>query len=463
MKKKQHYKRFIIFLFAFLLWGVLTSGWGFVWYQSYDENIPLPFFAKGNWLVIAVYGLTLLLFSRIYGSFRIGYYKRSDVIFSGCLSVGFTNLITYFQTSLISRRLVEPSPILLLTIASFIVIWLWSGIAEYAYQKLYPPHQLLVIYGDTSPQFLIQKMLSRAEKYDICESISVNAGLDAVYSRIKDYEAVLICDVKSEYRNKILKHCYSQSVRVYITPKISDAILRGADSIHLFDTPLLLCRNQGLSFEQRLFKRSLDLVISTIGLILTGPFMLIVAAAIKLCDGGPVIYKQTRLTLGGATFSVYKFRSMIVDAEKHCGARLASENDDRITPVGKVIRKLRLDELPQIFNILKGDMSVVGPRPERPEIAKQYEEIMPEFSFRLKVKAGLTGYAQVLGKYNTTPYDKLKLDLMYIENYSGFLDLKLILMTFKTLFQKESTEGIDADRLTAAIPGSGVSENPKQQ
>ena len=177
--------------------------------------------------------------------------------------------------------------------------------------------------------------------------------------------------------------------------------------------------------------------------------MLIFSVCIKLYDGGPVFYKQERLTINGDTFMIYKFRSMRVDSEKD-GARLAMKNDDRITPIGRILRKTHLDELPQILNILKGDMSLVGPRPERKEIAGQYAKEIPEFPFRLKVKAGLTGYAQVYGKYNTTPYDKLKLDLYYIQNYSFFLDLKLILLTVKIIFQKENTEGVESWQKTAS-------------
>ena len=218
------------------------------------------------------------------------------------------------------------------------------------------------------------------------------------------------------------------------------------EQIHLFDTPLLVCRNSGLSAEELIMKRAMDLAVSFIGLIVTLPIMLITALCIKLYDGGPVFYTQERLTKDGRIFKVYKFRSMRTDAESDGVARLAGENDDRITPIGKVIRKVRIDELPQILNILKGDMSIVGPRPERPELAAENEKTMPEFRYRLKVKAGLTGYAQVLGKYNTTPYDKLRLDLMYIEQYSFLLDLKLILMTIKILFIPESTEGVKEEK-----------------
>ncbi len=232
-------------------------------------------------------------------------------------------------------------------------------------------------------------------------------------------------------------------------PKIPDIMVQGADQIHLFDTPILLVRDYAMTVEQRLVKRIIDIVCALLLVILTSPFMLLTAIAIKLYDGGPILYKQVRCTRDMREFKILKFRSMRIDAEKDGVARLASKNDSRITPVGRFIRKTRIDELPQLFNILAGDMSFIGPRPERPEIIRQYQEDMPEFTFRTKVKSGLAGYAQVYGKYNTTPYDKLKLDLFYIENYSVWLDLKLMLLTLKVLFQSDSTEGVDTNQTTA--------------
>ncbi|WRS27840.1 exopolysaccharide biosynthesis polyprenyl glycosylphosphotransferase [Oscillospiraceae bacterium MB08-C2-2] len=443
MQEKNFFKRIVIFLSAFVLWGVMTTCWAYVWYEFYGDDILRPFGYKGNWLVIAVYGLILVGFANVYGVFRVGYYKRGDVIFSGFLVTVLTNGITYLQTCLVGRRIMNPVPFLFMTIVDFLVVWVWGDAAGKLYIRLYPPRQMLVIYGEKdSARSLIHKMTSRSERYDICEVVSIEEGLPTIFERIDGYSAVIICDVKSIHRNTILKYCYSRSIRVYLTPKISDTIVGGADKIHLFDTPLLLCRNGGLSFEQRLVKRAIDLMVASVALIVASPFMLLICAAIKLHDGGDIIYRQKRLTQNGKVFEIYKFRSMIMDAEGECGARLAEQDDCRITPVGKFIRKIRFDELPQIFNILKGDMSLVGPRPERPEIAVEYEKIMPEFSFRLKVKAGLTGYAQVMGKYNTTPYDKLKLDLMYIEEFSILQDIKLILMTIKILFNRDSTEGI---------------------
>ncbi|MBE6904697.1 MAG: sugar transferase [Ruminococcaceae bacterium] len=443
---KEPYKKIIIFITSFIVWSLLTIEWASIWFKYYNDIILRPFGYKGNYLVFTVYGIILFFFSQIYGAYRIGYYKRSDVILSNFIAIVLTNLITYLQTCLIGRAIMNSIPFFEMTIIDFLLIWIWSGLANQLYQKLYPPHQILVIYGENkSAESLIYKMNSRAERYDICEVISIDHGLDSVFERINSYNAVIICDVKSEYRNQILKYCYKNSIRVYLTPKISDAIVRGADNIHLFDTPLLLCRNYGLTFEQRFIKRAMDIFIACISLIAFSPMIAIISIAIKLYDGGPVFYKQERLTRNGKIFEIYKFRSMIVDAEKEYGACLAFENDARITPIGKIIRKIRFDEIPQIFNILKGDMSIVGPRPERPVIAAEYEKRIPEFDYRLKVKAGLTGYAQVLGQYNTTPYDKLKLDLMYIESYSLILDIKLILMTIKILFIKDSSKGISKE------------------
>ena len=224
-----------------------------------------------------------------------------------------------------------------------------------------------------------------------------------------------------------------------------------------------MIKNSGFSAEQKFIKRLGDILISAIGIIIASPIMLIVAVCIKLYDRGPVFYRQERLTIGAKPFYIWKFRSMVVDSEKN-GAQLAKKNDSRITPVGKVIRNLHLDELPQLFNVFIGDMSIVGPRPERKEIVRKYEKEIPEFHYRMKVKAGLTGYAQVYGKYNTTPYDKLKLDMFYIENFSISLDIQLMFMTFRILFQKETSEGVESwqkDALKSSVEEE-ITEDTKE-
>ena len=297
------------------------------------------------------------------------------------------------------------------------------------------------------------KIYTRNDRFVIGETIHVSKGIALIKEKIHGYEGVVICDLPSHMRNVILKYCYEKGIRTYTTPKISDVIIRSAESLHLFDTPLLLSRNNGLSFDQRVVKRGMDLALSMTALLLLCPVFLVTAIAIKLYDGGPAFYVQERCTKGGKVFRIYKFRSMVVDAEKDGRSVPATDQDPRITPVGRIIRATRIDELPQILNIIKGDMSIVGPRPERVEHVKLYTRQIPEFAYRMKVKGGLTGYAQVYGKYNTTAYDKLKLDLMYIQNYSLLLDVQIIFKTVKILFMRESTEGFGAEDAAAVAGG----------
>jgi exopolysaccharide biosynthesis polyprenyl glycosylphosphotransferase len=325
-------------------------------------------------------------------------------------------------------------PMLLLTFIDLAIAVVWTWTISRLFRKLYPPRKMILIYDSSkNAQTLVQKMSLRTDKYIICKAVCISTGLKNAIKEMEEYDSVIICDIDHSIKSKLIKYCFKNHKRAYITPSISDIITRSADDVTLFDTPLILSRNGGLSFEQRLLKRSFDILVSLVVLIPISIVMLFCAIAIKLDDGGAILYKQTRLTQNGKKFQIYKFRSMIENAEKNGVPQLAQDDDSRITKVGAVLRKYRLDELPQIINILKGDMSLVGPRPERPELSEKYHDTMPEFDFRLYVKAGLTGYAQVTGKYDTTPYDKLKMDLMYIENYSFLLDLKILFMTVKII------------------------------
>lgn len=283
------------------------------------------------------------------------------------------------------------------------------------------------------------------------ETVDLRAALAEDLALLERVEVVFLFGVHSHERNIILKQCIAQGVEVYLIPTIGDVLMSGAKRMHLFHLPILRAARYNPGPEYLFVKRAIDLAASGLALAVFSPVMLGAALAIRWTDGGPVFYRQKRLTQNGRVFEVLKFRSMRVDAEKDGVARLSTgKSDDRITPVGRVLRKYRLDELPQLINILRGEMSLVGPRPERPEIAAQYQQELPEFSLRLQAKAGLTGYAQVYGKYNTTPYDKLKMDLMYIANPSLGEDLMIIFATIKILFQPESTEGVNDGQTTAA-------------
>lgn len=428
-----------------------TGIYGWLWYGHYKDMMPVKYWERGNWAIIALYGIFIIVFSRAFGALKVGYLKTWDIMYSQMLTIICVNGVTYLQLELINGdwKLFENSePMFLLCAVDFIIVLCWALFMRWIYAIIYPPHEMLLIYGNISPDAIISKLESRKDKYHVKEKMPLSAGMDNILERILQYDAVLVGDIPVQDRNVFIKYCFEKDIRCYGIPKISDIMIRNSESIDLFDSPLLLFRNNGLTYRQMFVKRAMDIVISFVGIILASPFMLIIALAIKLYDHGPVFYKQKRQTMGGREFDILKFRSMIVDSERH-GARLAKEHDDRITPVGKVIRRLHFDELPQLFNILKGDMAFVGPRPERKEITEEYTKEIPEFPFRLKVKAGLTGYAQVYGQYNTVPYDKLKLDLTYITNYSIWLDIKLIILTVKILFQKEKSEGVDDEQKTA--------------
>lgn len=444
MKDYRSYKRSVRMLSALITVLMLTAIYMVFWYKLISPSTGVWYWRKGNWVMGGLYAALILFFMSMYGGFKLGDLEKGNVIYSQILSMFFVNFITYIQMSLLAYHFPKIWIFALLMVCEAVAIAIWIFIYAVIYRHLFPPRKLLLVYENQKALKLLGKFQKRGDRYQI-ERIACcdETSKEEIVRLAGQYDGVILNDIPTSIRNYVLKECFQKSIRVYMTPKISDILVRSSAEMHTFDTPLLLSRNNGLTPEQQLGKRCLDVAVSFLMLIIASPFMMITALAVKLYDGGSVIYKQKRLTIDGKEFYVYKFRSMRMDAEKDGVARLASEHDDRITPVGKIIRMTRMDELPQLLNVLKGDMSLVGPRPERPEIAAEYETWLPQFKSRLKVKAGLTGYAQIYGKYNTTPYDKLKLDLTYIQNYSFVMDLKLILLTVKILFMKESTEGVE--------------------
>lgn len=420
--------------------GLLTVIYYFVWKSGYEMY---SFQYNGKYILMGIYAVLLYAFFQNSDCTMFGQLNRMDLIIGQVIALFLVNFITYFQLCLIDESMLSPAPMTLLFViesaAAVVLILVYTNL----YHRLYAPHDMLLIYGHKRGVGLKIKMDSRKDKYNIRRLISIDEGYDAIVQEIPKHDAVILNDVPAEMRNDILKFCYRFRVRTYVAPKLTDIMLRGGKNITLFDTPLLLVKGTGLTPAQRVAKRGMDILLSAIAMLVAAPVMAVVAIAIKLEDGGPVFFKQKRMTRGGREFEILKFRSMIVDAEKYAGAVLATGDDPRITRVGKIIRATRLDEIPQILNILKGDMSIVGPRPERKVLADEICKEIPEFNYRLKVRGGLTGYAQIYGKYNTSSYDKLRLDLMYIENYSLLLDIKLIILTLRIIFSKESTEGID--------------------
>lgn len=452
MKRLESMKRIIILQLSLLGLCLQTAVYAYFWFESYYPLVllKLKFYINGHILIIGIYFVLLFFFTNTYGGLKIGYLKPSEVFFSQIFSFLAVNVISYFQISLMRNWLAPIGPMLQVTAIQFVISGIWTYFCNSFYRSIFPPREMLLVYGERSIDDIMNKFATRKDKFNIVKCMNIGEGVAAIEEEaVKRYDAVVLWDISTQERNKLLKFFYGKSIRVYMMPKITDVLIQGSDQLHFFDTPIFLTREYSLTVEQRAIKRLIDIVCSLLLIAITSPIMIVTAFIIRLYDNGPVLYKQVRCTRDQEQFYIMKFRSMRVDAEKDGVARLAAKNDSRITPVGKFIRAVRIDELPQLFNILKGEMSFIGPRPERPEIIAQYVEEMPEFVYRMKVKAGLAGYAQVYGKYNTTPYDKLKLDLAYIENYTVWLDIKLMLLTLKILFRAESTEGVDSKQITA--------------
>ena len=428
---------------------ILTVLYFYIWKTQYSVMYVRTFYGRGRIVMMGIYFIIMYVIMYLTEGLRFGNLKLFDVVVSQWISVLVTNFITFWQICLILNIMTDPVPMLWLTLLDLGITVALPFIFTWIYHLTYVPRDMVLVYGKRNALNLRFKILERPDKYAVTSIISSSEPFEKIKAQLLSHDAVIINDVPAEIRNDILKFCYEKDIRTYIVPKISDVIIGGASNINLFDTPLLLVRGTGLSIGQKAVKRFLDIVLSALAIGVLSPVFLITAIAIKAEDGGSVFFRQKRVTRDGRIFTILKFRSMHEDAEKY-GAQLTVDNDPRITKVGHFIRRCRIDELPQLINIIRGDMSIVGPRPERIENYELYEKEIPEFKYRTKVKAGLTGYAQVYGKYNTTAYDKLRLDLMYIENYSIILDIKLVLMTFRTLFQKESTQGFEESFLDSS-------------
>lgn len=436
MEILKKFRNTVLFFLKVLVIVTVTTAFIGVWQNFYGETL---YRGSGNLLFVALYVAIFVVFGSIYDGFKVGIHRVHELSYSLSLSVFFSNCFIYVILCLIAGNMLNPLPLIILTVCQvFILIGLMYSLSH-VYFTLHTARKVLAIFDANSRNDIIKKISIIKERFSLTKGITVDRGLDEIKSEIDRHDTVLICEFDSSLKDEIIKYCYAQDKRIYVLPSSADAILNGSYPVQVFDTPVLFLHNGGLSMEQRIIKRTFDIVVSGLGIIITSPFMLLIAIGIKLCDRGPIIFKQPRITRGQKVFNIYKFRSMKVATDEE--VKKTTVNDDRITFVGKLIRPFRLDELPQLFNILFGHMSVVGPRPEMIELVNDYAAKLPEFNMRHKVKAGLTGYAQIYGKYNTTPQNKLNMDIHYIENYSFLEDIKLCAMTLKILFVRESTEG----------------------
>ncbi|WP_303226386.1 sugar transferase [uncultured Acidaminococcus sp.] len=429
---------------------LVTGAFWLCWSYFYASQITHPFYYVGNLIMVFLFGLFYYFTSHLYNGYSLPISRIYELVYSQALAALISDGILYLITILINRHYISFFPFVPTFLFQFFLITLWTVAAHQWYFREFPPKKTVVILGQGQNVDKLVKQYGMDVHFDVQSVVPVEECLKDIPGTIGQAEVVFCCGLRSHNRNLVTKYCVAHKIGTYVIPRIGDVIMDSAKKVHLFHLPMMAVQRYNPSPEFLFFKRLYDIVLSLVALVLFAPIMAAVAVAIKMTDGGDIFYRQARLTKDGKVFQVLKFRSMRMDAEKDGVARLSTgENDPRVTKVGRFIRAVRFDELPQLLNILKGDMAIVGPRPERPEISAQYAKAMPEWNLRLQAKCGLTGYAQVYGQYNTTPYDKLLLDLMYIAKPSLFEDFKIIFATVKILFMKDSTEGVAEGQVTA--------------
>lgn len=441
---KKSFANLMIYVLKMLMYFSLLIS--FIWVFG-QKNVGLTRPSRTLGATLLTFVIVGLLMVAIYGKYDIGRRKNKPIIYSLGLAVVLTDIITYFELMIMSTLEADVSAFRFMHIGELLgilglhtlLVMGFVSFGNWMYFKLIPPEKCCIITNKDANLEQITRTVKKYQKqYDVQRVVDYRrTDLEDIISKM---DTVFLYDVPVSERTDVVHFCYEHLINIYINPEVTDIVENLAEYYLLDDVSMLNFNVEGLTLEQRFFKRAFDIIVSAVALLLSSPIWIIAAIAIKVGDGGPVFFKQQRATRDGKIFKVYKFRTMKVNVEN----RSATTDDDRITKAGKVLRKTRMDELPQFLNIFLGDMSFVGPRPEMLENVYSYTEDLPEFEYRLRVKAGLTGYAQIAGKYNTTPKDKLIMDMMYIERYSFWNDIKLCFQTLIVLFKSDSTEGFQS-------------------
>lgn len=436
-EKQRHKKRWAMFFGNLLIRLLVIAIFAiFAAVKLIHQNTIL-------WVVLLLYLGCYDCFARLYGGFKSGNYRISEICTAQMLSLIFANGCGWAACSIFKHHILSIMPFFVIFLVQLVLIIFWAWAMNKLYFTMNIPRKVVVV-SDADAAILLKKLRKRALKFDVAECLNGKKACEQINRICQNFDGVILYETERQYREEIIAVCAEKELRVFLVPELSDIHMRSMRMMHILDTPLLMYEEFKLHKRELLIKRLCDILLSASALLLTSPLFFIIAVAIKIEDKGHVFFFQERCTKNLRIFKMVKFRSMKPGSDK-LGPIPATEMDSRITRVGKVIRAMRLDELPQLWNILTGDMSIVGPRPERVEYVKAYTKELPEFALRSRMQGGLTGYAQVYGKYNTSPYDKLVMDLNYIENWSLLLDVKLILLTIKVCLKKESTEGFEEE------------------
>ncbi len=397
-----------------------------------------PFYDSIPFIIVA--SIIIFYIYDILSNFKKSIFENAVAVFIPLLLINITTAAIAFFI----RGFAFPRTVFIIgSVVQFLLIFTTKQIIyKYFVSKRMGKDVLIAVASMDEGEHIAKKILLDKNNYDkiryICHDIN-----ERIYGLIDAVDKVYVGDgITGTDKLNIIKYCSEKGKDIYLVPGLYEISMVDFKVSQVDDMLVFKLEDLGLTYEQRFFKRTMDIVISSLGLIITSPLLLIVSVLIKLYDGGRVFYKQERVTENNKIFNLYKFRTMVENAEKHTGPVLAADNDTRITPLGRFLRASRIDELPQLLNVLKGDMSLVGPRPERPYFADQFNEEIDGFKYRVYVKAGITGLAQILGNYSTDPKTKAKYDLMYIKNYSLLLDIIIIFNTIKTILLKDSSKGL---------------------
>ncbi len=415
-------------------------------------------------ITLSTFAVVWVALLRIYGGYQIGKKKTRPIIYNMSIATVVTDIVTYVQLEIMNvndaknDRLIlfgEDALLLLLTLLVHLaLIVAFATLGNTLYFKLHAPLLTCVIVSDPSEY---QKLLPRLLKFPLQFNVRGCARYDqkGVKGFIQEHQAVFLYNVPPGEKAALVNYCYKHKKAVYYDMGLYDIVTRGSVVYNLGDMLFNEHARKGISLHQSIVKRAFDVVVGLLLLALCALPMAVCAVLIKLDDHGKVFFRQDRRSLGGKVFRIVKFRTMREhdDSEPQHSAQ---EQDERVTRIGRKLRRYRLDELPQLFNVLKGDMSLVGPRPEMLENIDKYTSALPEFAYRERVKAGMTGYAQISGKYSTLPREKLLMDIFYIEQFSLWLDIKLLLRTVIVLMTPESAEAFKKETLAAIDAGKVV-------
>ena len=414
------------------------------------NNWPLRHASRTSGITLVTFVAMTLVMAMVYGGFEVGRKKNKPIISSMTLAVVAVDLVTYLQLQIMNvnennnDHLIlfgKDFPYLLLCILlQFLTIILFVRIGNSTYFRMNPPRRCLLVLADRGEESSTRRKIDRYRLQWHVEKVAMFDDPHLI-DLIRNSETVILSGLPAEDQMRILHQCYDLQKDVLCRAQLEDIMLSNARQVIVDDAAFLAMDYRKMTILQRLIKRGMDVLFSALVLLVLSPLMAVIALCIHFEDGGKVIFRQKRMSVNGRIFTICKFRTMSEAASSSKHQVSASADDARITKIGHFLRRTRLDELPQFWNILKGDMTLVGPRPEMLENVEKYKQQLPAFVYREKMKAGLTGYAQIEGRYNTTPEDKLMLDLMYIESFSIWLDIKLLFRTLTVFFKSDSTEG----------------------